>query len=107
MNSEKQDWEEREKFVQACLRYRGLLYQIAVSILGGPEGAEEAVHRSLAAAMRTPGKDRKCAGEFRSWLLRIMIDEALRIRRLRNPQDPLRAVWCAGSTEPHVLAEKA
>src|SRR5215469_16831940 len=78
-------WEERERFVHECLRYRGLLHQIAERILRGPECAEEAVNRSLTLATRTPHK-KKPAGEFRSWLVRIVIEEALRIRRRRDGQ---------------------
>ena len=82
-------WEENERFVHECLRYRGLLYQIAERILREPKCAEEAVNRTLTLATRTPHK--KPAGEFRSWLLRILIEETLTIRRRRNAQVRLAA----------------
>jgi len=90
MSSEKklsfQDWEENEKFLHECLRYRGLLYQIAERILRGPECAEEAVNCSLTLATRMP-HNKKPAGEFRSWLVRLTIEEALLIRRKRMAQE--------------------
>jgi DNA-directed RNA polymerase specialized sigma24 family protein len=79
-------WEENERFVHECLRYRGLLYQIAERILRGPEYAEEAVNRTLTLATRMSHK-KKPAGEFRSWLVRLLIEEALLIRRKRMAQE--------------------
>ncbi len=93
MSSEKkftfQDCGEKERFLHECLRYRGLLYQIAERVLEGPEGAEDAVNRSLALATRTPKKRRTHTGDFRSWLLRIVIDEALQILRARKGPEQL------------------
>ena len=80
------DWDKKERFVHECLRYRALLYQIAERILHEPKGAEQAVNRCLTLATRVPDKNQP-AGEFRSWLLRILIDEALIIRRKRMGQE--------------------
>jgi len=78
------NWGKKESLVHDCLRHRGLLYQIAERVLDGPEGAEEAVNRSLTAATRRTYDNSKLAGEFRGWLLRIVIDEALLILRGRD-----------------------
>jgi len=57
-------------------RYRGLLYFVASRVLNGREGAEEAVDNCLAiAAVAAPAFASK--GAHRSWLLRLVIDEAL------------------------------
>ena len=95
--------EEKERFVHECLRYRGLLYQIAERILRDPECAEEAVNRTLTLSTRVLHK--KPAGEFRSWLLRIVIEEALCIRRRRNGQGTLGGFWPVGSREPQILVK--
>jgi DNA-directed RNA polymerase specialized sigma24 family protein len=59
-------------------RYRGLLYFVASRVLEDRQGAEEAVENCLLAATRNPPTF-DCEGAFRSWLLRILIDEALQI----------------------------
>ncbi len=72
-----------EKKVNECLRYAVLLEQIAERLLEGETGAEEAVSRCIIAAVRV----RIVAdseGAFRSWLMRLVIEEALRIRRERR-----------------------
>jgi hypothetical protein len=54
---------------------RGALHFIACRVLGGTEGAELAVLNCWLRASRNPPTfDRE--GAFRSWLLRILIDEA-------------------------------
>jgi hypothetical protein len=56
-------------------RCRGALHFTACRVLGGPEGAELAVQKCWLRASRNPPTfDRE--GAFRSWLLRILIDEA-------------------------------
>jgi DNA-directed RNA polymerase specialized sigma24 family protein len=59
-------------------RYRGLLYFVASRVLEDRQGAEEAVENCLLAATRNPPTF-DCEGAFSSWLLRILIDEALQI----------------------------
>ena len=59
-------------------RYRGLLYFVASRVLEDRQGAEEAVENCLRAARRNPPTF-DSEGAFRSWLLRILIDEALQI----------------------------
>lgn len=55
-----------------------LLHFIAGRILGSPEEAALAVQNCWLTASRNP-RIFDCEGEFRSWLLRVLIDEALLI----------------------------
>jgi DNA-directed RNA polymerase specialized sigma24 family protein len=70
--------ENPRDFAARLLLYRGLLHFVACRVLRSCEGADEAVERCLLNA----GGDRhefECEGAFRSWLVRILIDEALLI----------------------------
>ena len=59
-------------------RYRSVLSLIAYRVLGNREDAEEAVQNCLRLASdRAPRFDHE--GAFRSWLARILIDEAVTI----------------------------
>ena len=63
-----------------------MLRFIACRVLGGPEHANKAVENCWhTASRRAPRFDRE--GEFRSWLLRVLIDEALALLR-NNQQNP-------------------
>jgi DNA-directed RNA polymerase specialized sigma24 family protein len=53
-----------------------MLHFIACRVLGGPERAEEAIGSCWRIASRHPQRFEH-EGEFRSWLLRVLIDEAL------------------------------
>jgi DNA-directed RNA polymerase specialized sigma24 family protein len=64
-------------------RSRALLHFIACRVLGSSGGAENAVQACWLRASRYPPKF-ECEGAFRSWLLRILIDEALALLRARN-----------------------
>jgi hypothetical protein len=65
--------------------YRMLRF-IACRVLGGPEHANKAVENCWhTASRRAPRFDHE--GEFRSWLLRVLIDEALALLR-NNQQTP-------------------
>ena len=67
-----------EGFDEKFPRCLGPLHFIACRVLGGSEGADVAVRKCWRTASRNPRKfDRE--GEFRSWLLRVLIDEALAI----------------------------
>jgi DNA-directed RNA polymerase specialized sigma24 family protein len=66
----------QERFSR-CYR---LLHFIACRVLGGPEQATEAVENCWLRAVRKPSHF-EYEGAFRSWLLRVLIDEALAIRR--------------------------
>ena len=60
-------------------RYRRLLRFVATRVLGEPERANEAVENCWRSASRNPPRF-KYDGAFCSWLVRILIDEALAIR---------------------------
>jgi RNA polymerase sigma-70 factor (ECF subfamily) len=64
-------------------RYRPLLYDLALRILPGHEEAEDAVRSCLLLAYRNHSNV-KCEGSFRSWLVRILINEALAIVRKKK-----------------------
>ena len=66
------------------------LHFIACRVLGGPERAEEAIGNCWSIASRHPQRlaDER---EFRSWLLRVLIDEALVLRRESLPTPTLKA----------------
>jgi len=57
-------------------RSRRMLYFMACRVLGSPEEVEDAVQSCYLAASRNPPKFEN-QGAFTSWLLRILIDEAL------------------------------
>jgi hypothetical protein len=61
-------------------RCRRLLHFIACRVLGGPERADNAVANCWLAASHNPPRFEH-EGAFRSWLLRVLIDEALAIVR--------------------------
>ena len=69
-----------------------LLHFLAVRILGGEDEAKHAVRNSRAAASRNPPSF-ESEGAFRSWLARILIDEACALLNrkqfslMRSPQE--------------------
>jgi DNA-directed RNA polymerase specialized sigma24 family protein len=69
---------------------RGLLYFLACRVLGSAEGAEEAVQACLLTASRSPPWLEQ-EGAFRSWLIRILLDEAALIlyRKSGRPKDSI------------------
>lgn len=75
--------DDSEVFEEWFSHCRGLLYETACRVLGGPEGANLAVQNCwLGASRNTPEFD--CKGAFCSWLLRVVINEALAIVRHRR-----------------------
>jgi DNA-directed RNA polymerase specialized sigma24 family protein len=72
--------EETPVFDAQFSRCRGLLYFIACRVLDDYEGAGEAVQNCLLTDTRNTPKF-ESVGALRSWLLRILIDEALQILR--------------------------
>ena len=60
------------------------LHFIACRVLGGPQCAEEAIGRCWRIASRHP-QQFEYESEFRSWLLRVLIHEALMLLRERVP----------------------
>ena len=73
------------EFDRRFSRYRGLLDFIARRILDDERAAEEAVQGCWLAASRNPPLSVR-EGVFRSWLVRILIDEALIRRGSTGPQ---------------------
>jgi DNA-directed RNA polymerase specialized sigma24 family protein len=61
------------------LRYCGLLRFVASRVLDRPDEIEEAVERCFRTASRYP-MSFDYEGEFRNWLVRILLDEGLEIR---------------------------
>jgi len=74
--------EELAEFELRFSRYRALLFYIAGHILGDREAAKQAVRGCWLAASCNPTPLER-EGAFRSWLARILIDEALLLRRDR------------------------
>ena len=60
-------------------RFYRLQHLIACCILGGPERADDAIENCRLRASRNPPRF-EYEGAFRSWLVRVLIDEALAIR---------------------------
>ena len=79
-------------FEDRFARCRRLLHFLAVRILGGEGEAEDAVRNCRAAASRNPPSF-ESEGACRSWLARILIDEACALIRrkqfslVRSPQE--------------------
>src|SRR5260221_6818065 len=72
----------RSSYVRSS-RYRRLLHSVAHRVLGNPDRADIAVENCLfSASHRVTAFD--CEGAFRSWLVRLAIDEALAILHGRN-----------------------
>ena len=76
-------WNDKELILRECVRFRAILREIAEHLLNGHPGAEVAVNRCIVAATkeRVP-MDSK--GEFRSWILRRVIDETQQLLRERK-----------------------
>jgi DNA-directed RNA polymerase specialized sigma24 family protein len=75
--------EHRTVFDARFSRSRGLLRFIACRVLGTTQAAENAVQTCWLRASRNPPKFEH-EGAFRSWLLRILIDEALALLRKKK-----------------------
>ena len=67
-------------------RCHGLLYFITCRVLGRSERVDDAIENCWLRASRNPPQF-KYEGEFRSWLFRILIDEACAI--LRDSQEKI------------------
>ena len=72
--------QEQSTFSQCFLRSYGLLNFIACRVLGDEDKALVAIQNCRQVASRNPPHF-EYEGAFRSWLVRILIDEALAIRR--------------------------
>lgn len=74
--------DETSEFEARFLPCRGLLRFVASRLLNDPDEIEEAVERCFHTASRYP-MSFEYEGEFRSWLVRVLVDEALQIRSRR------------------------
>src|SRR4029077_13081613 len=81
--------------------YRRLLYSLACSVLGDIQAAENALENWWRTASRSP-TECDYEGAFRSWLVRVLIDEALAVLalsvRFRSAGTTL--LGCAGGKPP-------
>jgi len=75
--------ERSTQFDTRFSRYHGLLRFIACRVLSNSEGAKEAIENCRVRASQNPSEFEQ-EGAFRSWLVRILLDEAMAIRR-RKP----------------------
>ena len=76
-------------FNRLVIDYQGLVYNIALRVLGDPAGAEDAAQEAFISAFKAIKKFR--GGSFRAWLARIVKNacyDELR-RQKRRPQTPL------------------
>ena len=84
--------EHVQAFASRFSRYRPLLYSLACRVLGDKPGAENALENCWRRASRNP-PEFDYEGAFRSWLARVLIDEALAI--LRKNREPSCLCKCA------------
>jgi DNA-directed RNA polymerase specialized sigma24 family protein len=83
---------DQKMFEDRFARCRRLLHFLAARILGSQDEAEDAVRNCRAAASRNPPSF-ESEGAFRSWVARILIDEACALLRrkqfslMRSPQE--------------------
>lgn len=78
-----QSFISRKDLDQQFSSCKGLLKQIAERVLNGTEEAEEAIERSYLAAASERRRFRS-EGEFRRWLVRSVLNEALTILHERE-----------------------
>jgi len=75
--------DQKQTFRIRFARCRGLLRFVASRVLDDGEEAEQAVRNCHRAAINNP-KEFAYEGDFRSWLFRILIAEALQILHHRK-----------------------
>ena len=79
--------ERLAEFDERFWRCRGPLQFTACLILGGTDEAERAVEHCWLRASRNPPRLER-EGEFRSWLLRVLINEAVALLHKRHKLAP-------------------
>jgi len=77
------DFEHPIVFVERFWRWRDSLFVVASRILRDPKAATCAVEACFRRACQNPPKFTS-DGEFGSWVLRLLVDEALQARRCRR-----------------------
>ena len=98
----RKDGEDLLEFDPRFWRCYHLLHFIACRVLGGPERAEKAVENCWHAASRNPPHF-EYAGAFRTWLVRVLIEEALALRESQSADAVGRDDMCESDT--NVLTE--
>jgi DNA-directed RNA polymerase specialized sigma24 family protein len=88
-----QPQEDPAIFIARFSRCHALLHFIACRVLGDTEGAQDSVQNCWLTASRNPPKFQH-EGAFRSWLLRIAIDEALAIRQKKKESSSNKNLAC-------------
>jgi RNA polymerase sigma-70 factor (ECF subfamily) len=84
-------------------RSHRLLHFIACRVLGSPERADDAIENCWLKASRNPPRF-EYEGAFRSWLVRLLMDEALAI--LREKRDTQKARVLPDSIPEEVVEGK-
>jgi DNA-directed RNA polymerase specialized sigma24 family protein len=79
-----------------------MLHFIACRVLGGPEWAQEAVENCWYTASQGPPHF-EYESEFRSWLLRVLIDEALALRHEHQQERVSREAVPAEAFQPEAM----
>jgi DNA-directed RNA polymerase specialized sigma24 family protein len=77
---------EQALFQFRFLRCYGLLHFIACCVLGRAERTEDVIERCRLKASGTPARF-EYEGAFRSWLLRVLIDEAVVVLRRSQEEE--------------------
>ena len=85
---------DKEKFEQIYLKYRGLMYNLAVKITEHQEDAEDAVHQAFLYILEYLNKvDKVSSDRTRSFISIIVEHKAIDIVRKRRPTIPEDAVY--------------
>ncbi|MCP4639036.1 MAG: RNA polymerase sigma factor [bacterium] len=85
-------------------RYERAVLAVALSVLKDYHGAEDASQETFVVAYRKLGQLRQPAA-FGGWLMRIARRQALRLRRMRRPEQPVVDVAARGEDRPSETAE--
>ena len=98
--------EQSAIFVRRFLRSYRLLHFIARRVLGNEERAPIAVQNCWRTASHNPPHF-EYEGAFRSWLVRVLIDEALAVlRESQGKKDPAASVVNAAMSSTALLGEE-
>jgi DNA-directed RNA polymerase specialized sigma24 family protein len=91
--------EDTAAFQVRFFRCRRLLHFIATRVLGDSDRAEDAIENCWLSAFRNPPRF-EYESAFRSWLLRVLMDEALALRRqggeTSEPKTPVERIPSQG-----------
>lgn len=75
---------DRQEFARLVEAYSGVIYRLALKIVGNPQDAEDVLQEAFIKALRyLPGFDGR--SKISTWLYRIATNEALMMLRRRRP----------------------